>query len=81
MVQQLKEKFDSTTARSERLGILTVLPKKIMEVFGVNKYMAQQASSRLQIQNVGICYPKIPKTLWRAFRQVMMLAEQCQGRM
>ena len=41
MIQQLKEKFQSTPQRSEQLQILTVLPKswslkKIQQEFGVS---------------------------------------------
>lgn len=48
MVLQLKEKFDSTTKRSEKVTILTVLPKswsvqKVARVFGAPNYMARQA--------------------------------------
>ena len=43
MIEQLKEKFTTTTSRSERLTILTALPKswsiaKVMEEFGVKNY-------------------------------------------
>ena len=48
MVQQLKEKYNSATTTSERLTVLTVLPKswslhKIAKVFGVSRYFARQA--------------------------------------
>ena len=48
MIQQLKEKFQSTTQRSEQLQILTVLPKswslkKIQQEFGVSNYMARKS--------------------------------------
>eukprot|EP00731_Ephydatia_muelleri_P003574 Em0001g3574a len=48
MVQQLKEKFRSATTRSERIKILTVLPKswskrKIAKEFGVSRYLARRA--------------------------------------
>ena len=48
IIQQLKEKFQSTPSRSEKVKILTVLAKSwsvqtIMEVFGANNYMARQA--------------------------------------
>ena len=47
IVQQLKEKFNSTT-RSERLRIVTVLPKswsgrKVAMVFGVSRYLSRRA--------------------------------------
>ena len=45
IIQQLKEKFQSTTQRSEKLQILTILPeswplKKTQQEFGVSNYMA-----------------------------------------
>ena len=48
MVQQLKEKFRSATTRSERIKILTVLPKswskrKIAKEFGVSRYLVRRA--------------------------------------
>ena len=57
IVQQLKEKFDLTVSRSERLRILTVLPKswplkKIMVVFGVSNYMARQAKKLVQEKGI-----------------------------
>ena len=50
IVQQLKEKLQSTTSRSERLRVLTVLPKswsikKIANVFGVSRYLARKAKT------------------------------------
>ena len=52
IVQQLKEKFNSTTARSERIKILSVLPKswsnrKIAKEFGVSRYLARRAKELL----------------------------------
>ncbi|KAL5484241.1 hypothetical protein EMCRGX_G020703 [Ephydatia muelleri] len=46
MIEQLRDKFASSTSRSEKLTILTVLPKswsiaKIVNVFGVTKCMAR----------------------------------------
>ena len=48
MIFQLKDKFSSTTSRSERMRVLTVLPKswssrKIAGEFGVSRYLARQA--------------------------------------
>lgn len=48
MMQQLKEKYNSSTSRSERMRILTLLPrswsiKKAANVFGVSKYLIRQA--------------------------------------
>ena len=49
MVQQLKEKYSSSTSRSERMRILTLLPrswsiKKAANVFDVSKYLIRQAN-------------------------------------
>ena len=57
MIEQLKEKFTSTTSRSERLTILTVLPKrwsvaKVMEEFGVTSYMARSAKKLVEDKGV-----------------------------
>ena len=48
MIEQLKGKFCSTVSRSEKLMILTILPKswslkKISRVFGVSRYLARRA--------------------------------------
>ena len=48
MIQQLKQKFLTTNSRSEKLQILTVLPKswplaKVEREFGVSKYTAMKA--------------------------------------
>ena len=48
VIQQLKAKFATTTARSEKVKILTVLPNswllsKIEKEFSVINYMARQA--------------------------------------
>ena len=45
IIQQLKEKFQETTRRSEKLQVLTVLPKswsvkKVQHEFGVSEYLA-----------------------------------------
>ena len=57
IIMQLKDKFNSTGKRSEKLRILTVLPKrwtlkKTMQVFGVSKYMAIQAKKLVQEKGV-----------------------------
>ena len=48
VIGQLKEKFNSTVKRSEKVRILTILPKswsvrKIMKEFGASNKMARQA--------------------------------------
>ncbi|KAL5508956.1 hypothetical protein EMCRGX_G004228, partial [Ephydatia muelleri] len=60
MIEQLKEKFTSTSSRSERLTVLTVLPKswsiaKIMEEFGVTRYMAKSAKMLVEDKGVLSC--------------------------
>ena len=57
MIEQLKEKFTSTTSRSERLTILTVLPErwsvaKVMEDFDVTSYMARSAKKLVEDKGV-----------------------------
>ena len=57
MLQQLKEKFQSTTRKNEQLQVLTVLPKswsvkKIQQEFGVSIYMA--CKSKKLVEEKGI---------------------------
>ena len=63
IVQQLKEKFNSTK-RSERLRILTILPKswsrrKIAKVFGVSRYLARRA--KMLVAEKGVLSSPNPK--------------------
>ena len=63
LVQQLKEKFNSTT-RSERLRILTILPKswsrrKVAKVFGVSRYLARRA--KMLVAEKGVLSSPSPK--------------------
>ena len=57
MIQQLKEKFQLTTQRSEQLQILTVLPKswslrKIQQEFGVTNYMARKSKELVKEKGI-----------------------------
>ena len=57
IIQQLKDKFALTKLRSERLSILTVLPKswsimKIMEEFGVTRYTGEAAKKRVEDKGI-----------------------------
>lgn len=57
MLQQLKEKFASTTKRSEKMTILSILPKswscqKIEEEFGVTNYMARAAKKLVREKGI-----------------------------
>ena len=57
MIKQLKEKFAVASSRSEKLTILTILPKswsvaKMMSEFGVTKYMA--SSAKKLVENKGV---------------------------
>ena len=50
MIQQLKEKFDSTEKKSLKMQVLTILPKswtiqEVQEEFGVSKCMAKKAKA------------------------------------
>ena len=70
MIQKLKEKFQSTTWRSEQLQVLTVLPKSwsllnIQQKFGVLKYMAQRLSGiQVPWQDCPPSYGDIDYLLW-----------------
>ena len=57
MLQQLKEKFQSTTKRNEQLQVLTVLPKswslrKIQQEFGVSTYMARKSKKFVEERGI-----------------------------
>lgn len=57
IIQQLKEKFNEATSRSEKLTVLTILPKswtrmKIMDTFKCSQYMARQAKSLVKERGV-----------------------------
>ena len=57
IIQQLKEKFQSTTQRSEKLQILTILPKswslkKIQQEFGVSNYMTRKSKELVKEKGV-----------------------------
>jgi transposase len=57
MVQQLKEKFQSTAKRNEQLQVLTVLPKswsvkKIQQEFGVSTYMARKSKKLVEEKGI-----------------------------
>lgn len=60
MLSQLKEKFESVSNRSEKIKILTVLPKswnqsKLQEHFKVTEYMATQAKKIVQARGTILC--------------------------
>ena len=69
VIGQLKEKFNSTVKRSEKVRILTILPKswsvrKIMKEFGASNYMARQAKQLVQEKGIlSNPNPKPGKTL------------------
>ena len=57
MILQLKEKFQVTSSSSEKIQILTVLPKswslsKIQTEFGVSRYMAKKAKDLVQEKGI-----------------------------
>ena len=63
IVQPLKEKFNSTT-KSERLRILTILPKswsrrKVAKVFGVSRYLARRG--KMLVAEKGVLSSPNPK--------------------
>eukprot|EP00731_Ephydatia_muelleri_P013160 Em0007g470a len=69
VIGQLKEKFNYTVKRSEKVRILTILPKswsvrKIMKEFGASNYMARQAKQLVQEKGIlSSPNPKPGKTL------------------
>ena len=57
IIEQLKEKFHASTNRSQKVQILTVLPKswsvrKIQEEFTVSNYMARKAKDLVKDQGI-----------------------------
>lgn len=57
IIQQLKEKFNEASSRSEKLTILTILPKswtrsEIMETFKCSQYMARQAKNLVKEKGI-----------------------------
>ena len=57
IIEQLKEKFRSTTCKSEQLQILTVLPKswpvkKVQEEFCVTNYMARRSKTLVKEKRI-----------------------------
>ena len=69
VIGQLKEKFNSTVKRSEKVRILTILPKSwsvrnIMKEFGASNNMARQAKKLVQEKGIlSSPNPKPGKTL------------------
>ena len=69
MIDQLKDKFNACTLRSEKVHVLTVLPKswaakKISEEFQVSNYMARKAKKLVKERGVlSTPNPKAGKTL------------------
>ena len=57
MIAQLKDKFESVTKRSEKVLVLTVLPKswtirKVQEEFGASNYMVRKAKELMKEKGV-----------------------------
>ena len=57
MIMQLKEKFNSTTEKSEKVQVLTVLPKswpakRIQSEFGASNYMARKAKNLVKEKGI-----------------------------
>ena len=67
MIAQLKEKFQSSGSRSEKLQVLTVLPKswtvqKVQEEFGASNYMIRKAKALVREQGIlALPNPKVGK--------------------
>ena len=73
ITKQLKERFHTTTKNSEKVQVLTILPKswpirKIQSEFGATNYMAQKAKDLvkekgiLATPNPKLGHPLVPKT-------------------
>ena len=57
IIAQLKDKFESTTKRSEKVLVLTVLPKswairKVQEEFGASNYMVRKAKELVKEKGI-----------------------------
>ena len=57
MIEQLKEKFQETKKRSERVQVLTVLPKswsvkKMQQEFAVSEYLARQSKKLVEERGI-----------------------------
>ena len=69
MIAQLKEKFQSSGSRSEKLQVLTVLPKswtvqKVQEEFGASNYMIRKAKVLVREQGIlALPNPKVGKVV------------------
>jgi hypothetical protein len=69
IIEQLKEKFRSCTKRSDKIHVLTVLPKswtrkQVMEQFGATEYMARKAKSLVKEKGIlSTPNPRAGKTL------------------
>ena len=62
MICQLKEKYNSTASRSEKLRALTVLPKswsikKVARVFGVSQYLVRHANKLVTEKGILSSHP------------------------
>ena len=93
IIAQLKEKFKTTTNRSEKIQILTVLPNswslcKIMQEFGVSNYMARCAKKLVAEKGIlstpnlkhGRCLPAATENLVKAFYHSDNISRVMPGR-
>ena len=81
IIEQLKENFHSSTDRSQKVQILTVLPKswsirKVKEEFAVSNYMVRKAKDLIKDQGIlsspnqsmaAFYYHKQPLALYKHF--------------
>ena len=77
IIEQLKEKFHSSTDRSQKVQILTVLPKswsirKVEEEFGVSNYMACKTKDLVKDQGI-LSSPTQSMAALRYHKQPLML--------
>ena len=57
MITQLKDKFETATKRSDKVLVLTVLPKswtirKVQEEFGASNYMVRKAKELVKEKGI-----------------------------
>ena len=77
MIQQLKEKFESTEKKSEQIQVLTVLPKswtipKVQEEFNTSNYMVRKAKALVKEQGIlALPNPKAGKSISKEIKETV----------
>ena len=93
IIEQLKEKFRTCTDRSQKVQILTILPKswtvkKIQEEFSVTNYMARKAKDLAKVNGVlsspnpkhGCTLPTVTITLVQDFYELDEISRMMPGK-